>query len=223
MSARLTYHQKMEEGLSPSQISELYGVTEFEVVKVLRSSSPKIKGVSYSHLKLPIPQEEIDSHYRQGTLSEYADTLGVSAGTLQQRVSAEAKSSKKEGNTRSSKYKREVTEEIKDRFMLVYARTHNVSQSAKETDISMHFAKKIIEERSDKLPPSTVCHIFSEMFKLVAEEKLDARYAYNMSNLIKRLPVESLAQEGMLFRWLREDVITFSEAEMILNILEAVP
>lgn len=222
MHNRELYHLKILEGLSIAQIAELYDTTDFEVVKTLRSSSPKIKGVSYTHLKLPIPQDQIDSHYQQGTLNGYANTLGVALGTLQQRVSSDAKSSKKSVGERTTKYKREVSEEQKDEFMLIYAKTHSISQSSLEVGISKHFAKKIIEERSDKISPSTICLIFTEMFKLVAEEKLDASFAYTMSSLIKRLPVEPLAQEGMFFRWVREDVISLSEAETVLDILEGV-
>lgn len=218
---RIKYHRKIEEGLSPSQIAEMYDVSEFHVVKVLRCPKPKIKGVNYTHLSYPISQEEIERRHENGSLDEYANELGVSKTTLLSRIPhLLVKRRVKKGEDRKSKYNREVSEDLKDRFMSHFSDSHNISSSADAVSISVHFAKKIIEERRQKIGASTFIFFLQSSLKLVADEGLDARVAYRLSEFVKRLPVDLLSQEGLLFRWIREGEITFAEADIILDILE---
>lgn len=85
-SNKRAFHNLMEQGKTPAEIAEIYGVTEFAVVVTLRNASPKIEGVNYSHLKLPIPLDEVHEAFMSGGLEGVAEKYGVSEGMLRLRL-----------------------------------------------------------------------------------------------------------------------------------------
>lgn len=225
MDKRLKYHRKYEEGFSIKMIALEFGVSEIEVVKTLRSGTPKIQGANYKHLKIPIDLEELGHRYLADELEEYAKELGVSEVLLRSRVPEDIKERKtkvkKERKKSYTRYDREMTPELKEQINALYRENNNLKETARQTGCSDHFVRRVIEESDQRISAEYLVLIFTQMFKLVSEGTLSSESAEKLSHKLKELPKGPLlAWEGMIFRWFRESVITMKESETIMSVLE---
>jgi hypothetical protein len=91
---RKDWHDLYQKGHTTKEIALSDGVTDLVVVKTLRHPRPKIKGACYTHLKIPIPQEEVVSAYYSNTFKEVATKYGVSVGTIRSRLPIEMRGTK---------------------------------------------------------------------------------------------------------------------------------
>lgn len=226
MSKRLEYHKKYQEGYSTKLIAMEFGVSEFEVVKTLRSGTPKIEGANYKHLRIPIDLEELVPRYLRGELGEYAQELGVSEFLLNTRVPKDIKERKmklnKEKKKSYTRYDREMTPELIEQINALYRANNNLKETARQTGCSDHFVRRAIEESAQRISAEYLVLIFTQMFKLISEGSLSSESAERLSSRLKELPRGPLlAWEGMVFRWFREGVITMEESETLMVLLES--
>lgn len=84
---RKAFHNLMEQGKTPAEIAEAYGVTEFAVVLTLRNPHPKIEGANYKHLRLPISDSDLaEAVGSSAKVEEVAEKYGVTPALILSRL-----------------------------------------------------------------------------------------------------------------------------------------
>lgn len=135
---RELFHKQFSEGMSITDISKSAGVHEVVVVKTLRHPTPKIKGVNYSHLSLPIPLEEIEEAIANGSLEDMATLYGVTTQTLRARL---GQPSPRKTHTRKVD---KITDEDKNQAVNDYYQSGRKLNSTTHTP---NILKQILDER----------------------------------------------------------------------------
>lgn len=152
-SNRRAFHNLMEQGKSPEEIAEIYGVSEMAVVLTLRHPLPKIKGVNYTHLELPIPEEELEKAYKEGNLEAFSEEYGVSvallkgrlirAGVIEPKAKAKAKA---KPDARGRRLPRAEKQHDARRIKKLYAKGLTLNQVAEEIGKSAFYVRQVLIE-----------------------------------------------------------------------------
>lgn len=162
-SNRRAFHNLMEQGKSPAEIAEIYGVSEMAVVLTLRHPRPKIKGVNYTHLELPIPEKELEEAYKEGSLEAFSEEYGVSvtllkgrlirAGVIEPKPKPEPEAEpeaepepKPEPDARGRRLPRAEKQHDARRIKKLYAKGLSLNQVAEEIGKSAFYVRQVLIE-----------------------------------------------------------------------------
>ena len=120
---RREFHKGIKAGLTPLQIAQEHNISELSVVRTLRHPNPKIKGANYKHLKIPVPLDEIITHFHENKLDGLSERYGVSKTTLYQRLPQELRVRNKRGRRPKPKESEILTQDEKTDIINRYYRS----------------------------------------------------------------------------------------------------
>jgi hypothetical protein len=226
---RRKFHWAMESGKTPAQIAEEHGIEEVDVVHTLRHPKPKIAGASYSHLKIPVPMEEIIEAYHQDNLDVLGELYGLTKATLYQRLPKELRTKKR---SRKSKPKATEVLTLDEKKVIVgrYFRSGRIlnacgvsSQVAKEVLIEMNVPLKEHGTGDKSIPAKDMVTMLDYLLEKTALEEITPQDMFMWSRKLYEFKTPNPhVWKGQILDWLLEGSVDRDLVPFINEAIEQV-
>ena len=209
---RRTFHKAMTSGQTPEQIALAHNLLELDVVQTLRNPEPKIRGANYTHLKVPVPLDEIIEAYHTDSLVELGELYGVTKTTLYNRLPKELR------RTKPCKQKRKINKMTEVDKTEVVNRYYRSGRKFNACGVSTPMAKEILEgeginikERGNGNPINTKSQL--ALLDCLIESTTQNVISPTQLFRLHRLSYEFLGDDpqvwkGQLLDWLLNETIT---------------
>tara|TARA_A100001388_G_scaffold272599_1_gene253162 strand:+ start:4212 stop:4952 length:741 start_codon:yes stop_codon:yes gene_type:complete len=226
---RRAFHKGMVAGKTPADIAQEHGVDEIDVVQTLRHPKPKIAGVNYNHLKVPVPMDEIIDAFYEDSLDTLGELYGVGAATLRLRLPKELRDKIKRG--RKAKTKPKATEILtSDEKKDIVDRYYRSGRKLNACGVSTHIAKEVLKEQDipfkkhgagDKsIPSRDQITLLDCLIEKTAQGIIDPQVMFVWSRKLYEFKTNSPhVWKGQMLDWLLENKIS---QEIIPHINEAI-
>ena len=224
---RRAFHKGMVAGKTPAEIAQYHGVDELDVVQTLRHPKPKIAGVNYTHLKVPVPMDEIIDAFYEDSLETLGELYGVGEATLRNRLPKELRASiKRKRKANKPKASDVLNQEEKNEIVDRYYRS---SRKLNACGVSPHIAKEVLIEMGiplkkrgeDKnIPAKDMVALIDCLLKKTAQGIIEPQVMFVWSRKLYEFKTNSPhVWKGQMLDWLLENKIS---QEIIPHINEAI-
>lgn len=221
---RRAFHKGIKAGKTPAEIAQEHNLYEFDVVQTLRHPRPKIAGASYTHLKVPVPQNELIDAFMEGSLDALSEKYSLSTATLRLRLPKELRDSIKRGRKANKpKPSDALTQAEKDE---VVNRWYRSGRKLNACGVSSHVAREVLTDqgiahkKSEPISPKDVVALIDCLLEKTAQGIIEPQVMFVWSRKLHEFKTNSPhVWKGQMLDWLLENKIP---QEIIPHINEAI-
>ena len=223
---RRTFHKAIKSGKSPLEIAEEHDVLEIDVVQTLRHGIPKIKGANYTHLKIPIPLDEIIEAHHENEMDTLAEMYGVTKATLYSRLPKDLR--KGHGGRRKKVDLMKPVDKVD-----VVNRYYRSGRKLNACGVSSTIARSVLEEEGVRvkehglgivsISPRNQVAIIDGLIEFTSQGSLSSKQLFQLHRLTYELTSNEPKQwKGQLLDWLLKGVITHEQVLLFNNAIDEV-